>query len=633
MVGQSIITLLMSGTTSLRAPHQLTTGLRGVLFYGQNQCYKSQGIENGHVMGGSVKILVVAGALCLAAPSVVRAQAPPQARLPAQAIPQGSPLPGIAPPTYPSAAPGLPPPPPVAPTAVNPALDVPISDVTIEGATAYSASAFSAATAGLTGPTVPVASIEAARTAILNRYRADGYVYTAVNARITATHLRLVVIEGRIVDVKLRGNIGPAGTQVLRFLNHLTQESPVTTAAIERWLLLANDIPGVQVRSTINPSTTDPGALTLIADVSRQQFSASIRADDRAFRQTGPEELLATIDANSFTSLGERTEISLYHTFNDTDTFGQASEEFFIGGSGLKLHIYGGAGEATPSGSLRELGYDGITRVFGASLSYPLIRSRQQTLTLIGLFDGLESQINYSVTGQSVRASFDSLRVLRAQAQYVLLDTWLAQFVGPDFEAVNHADLRVSQGLPDFGASTNGNTQLPRLNERVDFTKVDAELDRRQTIWSPYAGATVNLLIGANGQFTNNVLPPEEKFYLGGPNFNRGFYYGEVTGDRAVQTKFEPQFDTPIPTPSFIPSQLHAEIYAFYDWGEVWQQQRLDLDHTLRSLGGGVRFYADPYLEVDLEGVNRLTRTPDGLPPQVPALKSAEFYWQIVVHY
>lgn len=588
-------------------------------------------------MGGSLKKLAVAGALGFAAPGAVpgalRAQVPPAPRAPGPLVPQGSPLPGIAPQAVPNAAPGAAVPPPAAPAAVNPALDAAISDVVIEGATAYPASALAAYTDGLTGPAVPVSRIEAARTAILNRYRSDGYVYTAVNARISATHLRLVVIEGRIVEVKLRGDIGPAGTQVLRFLNHLTEISPVRAADIERWLLLANDVPGVQVRSTINPSSTDPGALTLIADVSRQAFSASLRADNRAFRQTGPEELLATIDANSFTSLGERSEISIYHTFNDTDTFGQASEEFFIGGSGLRFHIYGGAGEALPSGSLRELGYDGVTRVFGASLSYPLIRSRAQTLNLSAQFDGLESEINYSISGQSVRASFDSLRVLRGQAQYVLLDTWLGNLAGPSFEALNHADLRISQGLPAFGASTNGNQQLPRLNERVDFTKVDGELDRRQTFWSPYAGATVNLLVGVAGQFTNNILPPEEKFYLGGPSFDRGFYYGEVTGDRAVQAKIEPQFDTPIPTPGFIPAQLHAEFYVFYDWGEVWQQQKLDLDHTLRSLGGGVRVYADPYLELDLEGVDRLTRTPDGPAPEVSPLKSAALYWQVVVHY
>jgi hemolysin activation/secretion protein len=584
-------------------------------------------------MGVRFTILVAAGAIGLIAPLAVRAQpaqVPQAARPVAPLVQQGSPLPGVAPPALPSAAPGLTAP-QAAPAEVNPGLDATISDVAVEGSTAYPASALANYTAGLTGPAVPLARIEAARTAILNRYRADGYVYTAVNARISATHLRLVVIEGRIVAVKLRGDIGPAGTQVLRFLNHLTEVSPITTAEIERWLLLANDVPGVSVRSTINPSTTDPGALTLVADVSRQAFSATIHIDNRAFRETGPEEMLAQFDANSFTSLGERTEISLYHTFNDTDTFGQLSEEFYIGGSGVKLHIYGGAGEAIPSGILRGVGYDGVTRVGGMDVSYPWIRSRQQTLTVSAAFDVVESDISYNVSKVSVRNSFDSLRVLRGQAQYVLLDTYLGSVFGPSFEALNHASVRVSQGLPAFGAEGNDNLQPARLNERTDFTKADAELDRRQTFWAPYAGATVSLVVAVGGQYSNNILPPEEKYYLGGPNFNRGYYYGEVTGDKAMQFKIEPQFDTPLPTPAFSPLPLRAEFYGFYDWGEVWQNQALDLNHTLRSIGGGVRFYADPNFEIDLEGVSRLTRTPDGA--GVSPLKSAAFYWQVVAHY
>lgn len=563
-----------------------------------------------------------------ATPSLAYAQAAPPS-IQGNVPPPGSPLPGLAAPQAPPVSPGPPPAPPAAPAPVNPNLIVAVTDVAVDGVTAYAPGTFAAVTAGLTGPAVKMEDVEAARTAIVNRYRRDDYVYTAVNARLHGTHLTLVVIESRIVSVKLRQDVGPVGAQVLRFLNHLTEVQPITNAALERWLLLANDIPGLSVKSYINPSTTDPGALTLEADVTRQPVSASLRLDNRAFRQTGPEELLATMGANSFTSLGERSEVSFYHTLNNTDNFGQALEEFFIGGSGLKLRIYGGAGESNPSGSLRELGYDGVTRVFGAELSYPLIRSRRQTLVLSALFDGVESDISYGVTGTPVRASFDSLRVLRADGLYTLYDSWL----GAAFGATDSADVKVSQGLPILGASSNGDPQLPRLNERVDFTKASLDVERHQSLFSPYPGSEVSILGAVAGQFTNNILPPEEKAYLGGPVFNRGFYYGEVTGDRALQAKIEPQFDTPLPVSGFTAIPVSAQFYGFYDWGEVWQEQTLDLGHTLRSIGGGVRTTIGRYVELDVEGVSRLTRTPDGPTPAVSRLKSSAFYWQVLLHY
>ena len=316
-------------------------------------------------------------------------------------------------------------------------------------------------------------------------------------------------------------------------------------------------------------------------------MSGQISADNRAFRQTGPEELLALTDFNSFTSLGERTELSIYHTFDNTNTFGQASEEFFIGGSGLKLRLYGGAGESIPSGSLREIGYDGVTRVFGAAVSYPWIRSRQATVTFSAMFDGVESDISTTIAKSVRRTSFDSLRVLRAEADGVLYDNWLGRGLG----ATDLADFRLSQGLPSLGASGNGDADLPRLNERVDFTKVNAELDRTQFLFQAGRSATVSLKLAAAGQYSDNILPPEEQFYLGGPHFNRGFYYGQVTGDKAATASFEPLLDVALPAPHFVTWPLRAQFYGFYDWGETWQNQAFDFGHTLRSVGGGVRFF------------------------------------------
>jgi hemolysin activation/secretion protein len=367
--------------------------------------------------------------------------------------------------------------------------------------------------------------------------------------------------------------------------------------------------------------------------VQRQAESGVLRADNRAFQLTGPEELLAVADLNSFTSLGERTEVSMYHTFNNTDNFGQASEEFFIGGSGLKLKIYGGAGESVPSGTLRALGYDGVTRVFGAALTYPVIRSRQHNLSLAAQFDGVESDIAYNVLGPNSRASFDSLRILRLDATDTLADIWLS----PKLPASTVSELTFSQGLPTLGASSNGSPQLPRLGERVDFTKATARIDRTQSLFSPYrldgVPANVQIELAAEGQFTNDVLPPEEEFYLGGPQFNRGFYYGEVTGDRALTAKVEPQLVTPLtPVPGWGVTPT-ATFYGFYDWGETWQEQKLDNGQILRSLGGGVRLALGDHLEIDLEGASRLTRTPNGPPPSGQRLKSAVFYWEVTARF
>ncbi len=573
-------------------------------------------------------VLCLAGA---AAAAPARAQRP-DAPFTGNAVPQGSPIPRVLPAPPPSVAPGTDLTRPAAPAA-SPPVDVPIRRVQVAGVTAFPPDQVQALTAGLAGPAVPVARIEAARAALLSLYRTSGFVLTTVSAAVSGDgDLRFTVIEGRIAAVKLDGDIGPAGVQVLRFLNHLLDQQPVSNAALERWLLLAQDVPGVTVNAVLQPSQADPGALTLVAQVQRQKVNGLLTADNRAFRQTGPVQGLLIVDLNSFTQLGERTEASIYRTDGNTQTFGQASTEFYAGGSGLKLRVYGGYGEAQPSDFLRVVGYRGITTIFGASAIYPALRTRQQALNLIGSLDVIETETktNSGPEGQSVRASRDSLRVGRLGLEYTVQDVW----AGDARPAVNFASLRASQGLPFLGGTGNGNLAPGRLNERVDFTKAAAELSRTQTLFSPWQDASVALKVRLLGQVSTSVLPPSEKFFLGGAEINRGFYSGQVTGDNALAGSLELQLNTALDFAAFgVPVPVAAQFYAFYDRGHTWENQRRDPDARLSSEGLGARVNVTRFTEFGIEGVIRNTRLPTGTPGVVRPLKADAVYWRLLTRF
>ena len=228
------------------------------------------------------------------------AQLPPGAL---QAVPPGSPLPRVLPAQPPPVAlptlPGRP-----ARGAGAGRRTSRITSVAVEGVTAYPRPAIAALAQGLVGPAVPLAKIEAARQAILQRYRGDGYVLSTVSASIDAAGaLRFVVTEGRIASVKLSRDIGPAGVQVLRFLKRLTEQTPIDEATLERYLLLAQDVPGVTLHAVLQPSTEEPGALNLIAEVSRAPVSGLVTTDNYASTYTGPIESLLVANLNSFTAV------------------------------------------------------------------------------------------------------------------------------------------------------------------------------------------------------------------------------------------------------------------------------------------------------------------------------------------
>lgn len=567
------------------------------------------------------------------APAFAQVPRPPP-DLPAGGIPLGSPLPGIVPPRQPNVAPGLPRGQPLPPLpAEGGGEQFAIDTVSVVGASAYPADRLAPLVQGLTGSAVSEVQIEKARRALVDLYRGDGYDFTTVRAVIAGRALRFEVIEGYIAEVKLGNDVGPVGTQVLRFLDNLVGKKPLDAATLERWLLLASDIPGLTVRSHLDPSAGEPGALTLVAQVTRKAVGGYLAADNRAAPFNGPGQGITILNVNSLTEFGEQTQASFYGA-PGPNVFGQMSEELFLGGSGLKLRVYAGAGPAYPTGQLHQIDYNNMTKVFGAQLSYPVIRVREQTLNTTLAFDAIETQTsnNLGPDGASVRASYDSLRIVRVGASYALLDIWL----GAEHSATNQFSVLFSQGISGLGSGRDGDTTTPppRLGEKVDFTKVSGQIWRTQTLFQPYADATVALQGSLAWQATGDILPPVEKFYLGGPHFNRGYYYGQVSGDQAVSASAELQLNTPLPLPAplttRLPVTLQAQFYTFYNWGQAWQNDpQVEADVMLQSAGGGVRMFFNDAAELDLEGVYRGNQYPNGRGPGISALRTAAFYWQL----
>lgn len=562
-------------------------------------------------------------------PYAAWAQTPPVQSPLLQQVPQGSPLPHILPPQPSSLGAGLPQFRPLNAAGALPSVTIPVRSVGIIGATAFPASQLDGLTAGLAGQSVPLARIEAARRSILDLYRQHGFVLSSVSAEIdNAGNVRFIVTEGRITEVKLSQDIGPAGTMVLRFLDHLTAERPVSEASLERWLLLAEQVPGVSVHAVLQPSPGDPGALVLIAEVSRAAVSGLVTADNRGFKETGPEEAVGVLDVNSLTSFGDQTEVSLFHTSGGTDNFGQISEGFFIGSSGLRVRLYYGAGQATPGGLLRQIGYHSFTTVFGAHATYPLILRRDVALEGNLFFDGFDGKINTA----GLREAADSLRTIRLGLKGSAEDDWL----GGDRTALNNITFGVSKGLPILGASADGRPigVAGRAGERIDFYKFNGELERVQTLFSPWDQASVALRGVVGGQATSDILPSAEELYLGGTQFTRGFYAGQVVGDNAAYATVELQLNTGVSF-TLLKHDINtaAQFYTFYDWGETWQNQKTDPNHRLESGGVGLRLGLTRFLELDVEAVHRITTqlTPkaDGIAP----LSETAIYWGVVARY
>src|SRR6185369_5395776 len=92
---------------------------------------------------------------------------------------------------------------------------------------------------------------------------------------------RIQVFEGFISEVVVNDDAGPARAAVERLLAPLRGVKPINVAEVERRLLLANDLPGMTVRGTLQASPTESGGSVLVVSASRKTREATVSLNSR----------------------------------------------------------------------------------------------------------------------------------------------------------------------------------------------------------------------------------------------------------------------------------------------------------------------------------------------------------------
>ena len=519
------------------------------------------------------------------------------------------PVPKVVPTPTPEVLRSLPPP-AVPPEAIPPGPALRIDDVRIEGVTVYDPATLRPYYADLIGQTVPRERLLAVVEALQTRYRAEGYILTTVHGAAEQRGGRQIfvirAIEGYVSNVTLAGDIGEAGELARRILQHLVDIRPVNNANLERYLLLVNDIPGLAASGVLRRAGPDPGAVELVVEVQRTPFYTQFQYDNRGSQEVGPHEALLVGQANAFTSYGAQLQAMLFNTFNREELFGQVDATAFLDSEGLKLRGYFGRGNTQPGGALTGAGFNADLQIGGLNLSYPIIRSRRLNLSVDGSIDTYDSAVDTFAAGG--KASETHLRMLRFGGVFSAQDDAFA-----DLPAANTAVLKASQGMSGFGASSNTSVLPARVGNVIDFWKVTGEFTRVQNL-IPIGDVQPALKLSFGGQFTNNILPPSEEYLLGGTRFGRGFFAGQVAGDRALAASVELQLNTGWAgaSPLGPGRRLDVQFYGFFDYGRAYNLIPASVDRTIDSVGIGARSDLAPWLFVELEGVHRLTTHASG---------------------
>ncbi|HET7410956.1 MAG TPA: POTRA domain-containing protein [Paracoccaceae bacterium] len=486
--------------------------------------------------------------------------------------------------------PGVRPPEPVEELGIEeaePAPPVPVDDATsfsfilrgleIANATVYGDDDFRAIYEPFLDTEVTIGSLREIANRIEQLYRDDGYVATRVILPPQAIEdgiARLEVFEGRIIHYEINGEIGPVKKQIARLLDNLLTGEPARWSELERYLLLARDLPGISLTGTLRSAgETAPGGVILVVDTARKPVDGFVSLQNRNAEATGTFTASGGVALNSNTQWGERIGgVGLLGLEVPEQISGYLSYEQSLGDEGLRVYFSALHGYSEPGDLLEELDLVSTTTIVDVGLEYPIVRSRRFSLWTRGGFQYEDQHVEVGDPGRELLD--DQLRVVYGGARLVAL---------PPLGGVTRLDVEVRQGLDSYGAGVS-----PGVDANTDFTLIQAEASHRQPI-PPF----FEIYVGARAQRASEPLPSLEEMSLGELTVGRGFEPGSLTGDHGLGLTGELRYFPPGLETWWLQD---FSVFGFYEYGMIDDfgnpTGNPEGYENLSSAGFGVRFQA-----------------------------------------
>jgi hemolysin activation/secretion protein len=476
-----------------------------------------------------------------------------------------------------------------------------LNKLEISGNTVFSTTQLSPLFQQYLGKEISLADLHKVTRAITLKYRDAGYILTRaiIPAQIIDKgEVKIQVVEGYVTSAQIEGSADGADKLINNYGKATTNLRPLNIKGLERYSLLANDIPGMnQVKMILQPPT-DPNAplgssnLQMVPDFSK--VSGFVSVDNRGTRYLGPNEVSAGGAVNSIIQSGDQWGMQgLASTDWSELKFINLYTAQPLGATGATFDLSGNYSQTQPGFLLTPLKVFGQSKEVITDVKVPWIRTRKQTLYTTLAFDYLNNLTD--IDAFNANLFNDHIRSVRLAANYYIQDGWAG---------ANQIGLQVSHGLPILNASDFNQPTQSRYLGDPQYTKLNGTLSRLQ-------GITENssFLIAGIGQYTNNPLLSAEQFAFGGTQYGQAYDPAEITGDRGVAGKAELRYNQS-PGWKYLNS---LQYFTFYDIGKVWNVLPADLtglpqQQSAASAGVGVRISFNQYVFGAAEFAQPLTK-------------------------
>jgi hemolysin activation/secretion protein len=458
-----------------------------------------------------------------------------------------------------------------------------LSRVIVTGSTVYRPVDLEPLYSEFLGRKVTLQTVYDIAARITAKYGADGYVLSRAvippqELSPQGATVRIQIVEGYVDRVEWPAALSHYHDFFSYYANKIIAERPTNIHTLERYLLLAGDLPGLKFKNSLKPSATNPAAATLVVEVVEKPIDLLGRLDNRGTKAQGPIEYLGSVTLNNLMRIHDAftfTYAGVPHTRELQYFYGQYRQ--VLTPEGLTAFVDGSVSNGRPNlAALQPLNYKAEDTLTEAGLSYPFVRQRERNLSATALIFASDDKADYmlSLLNSEVR-----LRGVRVRINADAVDPW---------SGINQLILVGSHGFNGLGAEAIGISLPVRPNAPLDFTKFEATYTRLQSLPSQFS-----FLFASYGQYAADPLFTPEQCGYGGRVFGRAYDPSQLISDSCLELLGELRWDVPLGVKYLTQTQLYG--YADHGWlhnldgSPVLGSGGTSSTARASSAGGGIR--------------------------------------------
>jgi len=403
---------------------------------------------------------------------------------------------------------------------------VEVSRFEFSGNRALSTETLNATVAPWSGRSLNFGDLIQAVEAVEARYKAAGYFLAQgylPPQKIKDGVIEIAISEGLLGETRLEGESRVSADVLFRYLDRLPKGEALTLAAVERQVLLINELAGGRASLDLQAGEAPGSTDIVLTQQSEPLISTRLDANNHGSPSTGTNRLGLSVTANSPFNLGERLSANVLLTNTGNLTSYNLRGELPVGGAGWRLSAAASRATYSLGGDFANLEASGTADSLRLGAAYPLLRSRTRNLKL-------QIEADKSKLADHFGASSTDLDKQSQGLTASLSADWLDDWLGG---GTTRIDLAVRSAQLDLGATSALFDAPPTGPDTAGhFSKTNFSAQRQQTL-----SQNLSLQLQFTWQLAGKNLDSSEKLSLGGPTTLPGYANGEASGDSGTLVK------------------------------------------------------------------------------------------------